>query len=111
MKLNRKTAMWGMATCLLLGVGSRAWAADAAAGKDVYATKCKTCHAADGAGNSGLAKALKVDLRPLGSAEVQALSDADLSGVITKGKGKMKPVSLPAADVANVVAYVRTLKK
>jgi mono/diheme cytochrome c family protein len=88
-----------------------AWGADAAAGKDIYATKCKTCHGADGQGNAGLAKALKVEMKPLTSAEVQAMSDADLSAVIAKGKGKMKPVALPPADVANVVAYVKTMKK
>lgn len=95
----------------LLTTGSMLWAADAAAGKDVYMTKCKTCHAADGQGNPGMAKAMKVEMRPLGSPGVQSMSDADLEAIITKGKGKMKPVSLPPADVSNVVAYLRTLKK
>jgi cytochrome c2 len=90
---------------------SPAFAADAAAGKTVY-DKCKTCHAADGSGNPGMAKALNVTLKPLGGAEVQAMSDADLKKVITSGTGKMKPVStVTGADLDNVVAYVRTLKK
>lgn len=51
----------------LLATASMVWAADVSAGKDVYMTKCKTCHAADGQGNPGLAKAMKVEMRPLGS--------------------------------------------
>jgi hypothetical protein len=40
------------------------------------------------------------------------MSDADLKTVITQGKGKMKPVQgLSDADVGNVIAFIRTLKK
>lgn len=88
------------------------WAADAAAGKAVYAKKCQMCHAADGQGNAGMAKALKTEIKPLGSAEVQAKSDADLKKIIAEGTGKMKPVAgLAAGDPDNIVAFVRTLKK
>jgi len=83
-----------------------AWAADAAAGKAVYAAKCKACHGAEGEGNPNMAKALKVDMKPLAS------TSADVKEVITKGQGKMKPVaSVTGADLDNVVAYVKTLKK
>ncbi len=89
-----------------------ALAADAAAGHAVYDKKCKTCHAANGEGNAGLAKAMGVTIPPLGSADVQKMSDADLKKVVTSGKGKMKPVTgLSDADVDNVIAFVRTLKK
>ena len=51
-------------------------------------------------------------MRHLGSKEVQAKSDAELTKDITAGNGKMKAVAgLSEADVANVVAFVRTLKK
>ena len=84
----------------------------AADGKTVFDTKCKTCHGADGAGNPAIAKMLKVTMRPLGSAEVQAKSDDELKKDITQGNGKMKPVAgLAAKQVDDVVAYVRTLKK
>ncbi len=87
-------------------------AADATAGKAVYDKKCKVCHGANGEGNAGMAKALNVTIPPLGGADVQKMSDADLKKVVTDGKGKMKPVSgLSASDVDNVVAYVRSLKK
>jgi mono/diheme cytochrome c family protein len=89
-----------------------AWAADAAAGKAVFDKKCRVCHGAEGQGNPGMAKALKVEFKALGSADVQKMSDAELKKVITSGMGKMKPVSgLSDADADNVVAHVRTLKK
>jgi mono/diheme cytochrome c family protein len=87
-------------------------AASAKDGEAVYSMKCKSCHAADGAGNPAIAKMMNVTFKPLGSAEVQAKSDADLKTTVTTGTGKMKPVAgLSPADVDNLVAYVRTLKK
>lgn len=83
-----------------------AWAADADAGKAVYATKCKSCHGADGAGNAAIYKALKADLKPLSASTV------DVKDVIVKGQGKMKPTAgVAGADLDNVVAYVKTMKK
>jgi len=87
-------------------------AADAKAGQEVFAKSCKSCHGADGTPNPAMVKMMKVDMKNLGSAEVQALSDADIAKIITEGKGKMKPVkSVAGPGVDNVVAYVRTLKK
>ncbi len=55
---------------------------------------------------------MKVEMRPLGSAEVQAQSDDDLKKIITEGKGKMRPVaSVTGKSVDDVVAYVRTLEE
>jgi cytochrome c6 len=101
------------AVALALAVSSvPARAADAAAGKAVYTSKCQACHAADGAGNQNLAKAMGVTLAPLGGADVQKMSDEDLKKVVAGGKGKMKPIaSVTGADLDNVVAYIRTLKK
>jgi mono/diheme cytochrome c family protein len=96
----------------MLMAASSAWAADAAAGKAVFDTKCRTCHAADGAGNPGIAKAMNVTMKPLGGEEIQKMSDADLKKVISTGSGKMKPVAgLSPAQIDDVVAFVRTLKK
>jgi mono/diheme cytochrome c family protein len=96
----------------MLWAASSAWAADAAAGKTVFDTKCRTCHAADGAGNPGIAKAMNVTMKPLGGEEIQKMSDADIKKVISTGSGKMKPVAgLTAAQTDDVVAFVRTLKK
>jgi mono/diheme cytochrome c family protein len=84
---------------------------DAAAGKPVYTSKCATCHGAAGEGKPAIAKAMKVELRHLGDREVQAKSDAEWKKIIAEGSGKMKPVKLTDAEVANVLAFARTLKK
>ena len=87
-------------------------AADAKAGQEAFAKSCKSCHGADGIPNPAIAKMKKVDMKSLGSAEVQAQSDGDLGKIITEGKGKMPPVkSVSGPAVDNVVAYIRTLKK
>ena len=58
------------------------------------------------------AKMMKVEMRALGSAEVQATSNEDLKEAVTKGKGKMKPVAaVTGKSVDDVVAYVRSQKK
>ena len=85
--------------------------ADTAAGKAAFDKSCKSCHLADGKGNPAIGKAMKVDLRPLGSKEVQAKSDGQLSKDISEGMGKMKAIkSLSEGDVKSVVEFVRTLK-
>lgn len=87
-------------------------AADAKAGKAGYDKSCKSCHGPDGTANAAIEKMTKVQMRDLKSPEVQALSDADLEKAITHGVGKMKAVkTVTGAEVGNVVAYVRSLKK
>ena len=98
--------------CLVCGLPSlittAAAAADAAAGKAIYAAKCKSCHGADGTPSAGMAKAM--GLKPMGEPSIQAKSDADLKVSITKGFGKMKPQAVSGADLDNVVAAIRTMK-
>ena len=85
---------------------------DAVAGKAVYTKRCATCHSGAGEGKDAVAKMLKVELRHLGSKEVQAKSDAELRTDIVEGTRKMKPVKgLSEQEVADVIAYVRTLAK
>jgi mono/diheme cytochrome c family protein len=102
-----------LTTLTLAGLSATAGlAADATAGKTVYTKSCKTCHGPDGAGNPAIAKMMKVDMRDLKSPDVQAMSDDDIKKIVTNGKGKMKPVTaVSGADLDNVVAYVRSLKK
>jgi mono/diheme cytochrome c family protein len=88
------------------------FAADVAAGKDLYTKKCASCHGAAGEGKDSVAKLFKVDLKPLSSKEIQSMSDADIKKTILEGTGKMKgikDVDGKAAD--DIVAYVRTLAK
>jgi mono/diheme cytochrome c family protein len=112
--LVERLVVSSMSLALVLGstFAATASAASAKDGEAVYTAKCKNCHAAGGAGNPAIAKMMNVTMKPLGSSEVQAKTDADFKTIITAGTGKMKPVSgLAAADGDNVVAYLRTLKK
>jgi cytochrome c6 len=81
------------------------------AGTALYKTKCAVCHGADGKGDTAVGKANKI--RDLGSPEVQAQNDADLTTIITNGKGKMPAYgkSLKPDQVKDLVSYVRTLAK
>ena len=107
----KKYMLFSVGVIFLMGVRTSR-AQDATAGKAVYDKSCATCHAADGAPKEAIAKMLKVEIPHLGAKEVQAKSDADLKKVITEGYEKMKPVKgLADKDVANVVAFMRTLKQ
>jgi len=86
-------------------------AGDAAAGAAVYAKKCATCHGDQGKGKESIAKMFKVELRALGSKEVQAKSDAELRKDVVEGTGKMKPVKgLSDNDLTDLMAFLRGLK-
>ena len=105
----RRNVLSGM---LLLGLSMVPAIAGPSEGKEVFDKSCKACHGAQGQGNPGMAKMLKVEMRALGSKEVQAQSDADLKKIIAEGKGKMKAQSsLTAKQVDDVVAFIRTLKQ
>lgn len=85
---------------------------NAEAGKAVYDKKCATCHGKEGVGNEKLAGTLKVEIRHLGSKEVQGKTDEQLRKESIDGVGKMKPVKgLTEEEITNLMAYVRTLKK
>ena len=87
-------------------------AADANAGHAAYDKSCKSCHGADGTANPAIAKMMKVEMKNLASAEVQALSAGDLKKIVSEGKGKMKAVkTISGADLDNVIAFIHTLKK
>src|SRR5258708_5655158 len=98
-------------TLVLLLTPGLMFAADAAKGKDLFNAKCKGCHGAAGEGNPTIAKAMKVEMRALGSKEVQAKKDDELKKAVPDGTGKMKAVAgVAGADLDNVIAYVRSLK-
>src|SRR5438067_11387326 len=77
-------------------------------GATTYKTKCAPCHGADGSGQTPVGKNLKV--RDLRSPEVQKLSDAEITKVLSAGKGKMPASKLSAPDVKAVIGFIRTLK-
>lgn len=83
---------------------------DEAKGKTLY-SRCAICHGVAGEGNEAMAKAYGVKMPALGSKEVQALNDAALKKIILEGKGKMQPVKLSGAELDDILAFVRSLKK
>jgi mono/diheme cytochrome c family protein len=92
---------------LALVLTSAAWAADAAAGKAVYATKCATCHGKDGTPSATFAK---MGAKPMNDPSLQAKSDADLKGSILKGLNKMPAQKVSDSDADNLVAAIRAMK-
>jgi len=88
-------------------------------GKQIFEVTCATCHAADGTGVKGLGKPL-VD-----SEFVKKSSDADVVKMVIEGRPPDDPLNttkiampprggnagLSDADVADAVAYLRTLVK
>jgi mono/diheme cytochrome c family protein len=91
------------------------WAADIKSGEKAYIEECKGCHQMNGAAVASVSKKMQkqgVTMRDLRIPEVQAKTDAELKKMITDGTGKMEAVKvLSAADVDNVVAFMRTMKK
>ncbi len=76
---------------------------------ELFKSKCSGCHAADGTGS---AMGKKMGAHDFTTADVQKMSDAELTDIITNGKNKMpKYGTLKPEDIKGLVAYVRTLKK
>jgi len=102
--LGRKLA--GVLVLLsMLALPLASFAADQAA--DLFKSKCAMCHGPDGKGKMAGTK-------DLGSAEVQKMSDADLTATLSNGKPPKMPAykgKLTDDQIKSLVAYVRTLKK
>ena len=93
-----------LAVVLTLSMPAHAQAAD------TFKSKCAMCHGVDGKGS---AMGTKMGVHDFTSAEVQKMSDAELTETITKGKNKMPAYGekLKPEDIKGLVAYIRTLKK
>ena len=102
--MNRRTI--ATLAILTLVLATSAFADGAA----IYKAKCASCHGADGSGSTPVGKTMKV--RDLRSAEVQKQTDLELTKIISGGKGKMPAYGkqLSEADVASLIAHIRTLK-
>lgn len=81
------------------------------AGDAIFKSKCAMCHGADGSGKTKMGETLKIP--DLHSADVQKLSDAELTQVISKGKNKMPPYDgkLSKDEIGKVVAFIREVGK
>jgi len=80
----------------------------AANGAAIYKAKCATCHGADGKGQSPMGK--KMNLRDLGSPDVQKQTDKQLYDWTAAGKGKMPAYKdkLSDEEIKALVTYMRT---
>ena len=80
-----------------------------AQGADLFKAKCAACHGADGTGS---AMGKKMGAHDFTTADVQKMSDAELTDVITNGKNKKpKYATLKPEEIKGLVAYIRSLKK
>jgi mono/diheme cytochrome c family protein len=110
MQTARKTLLASaVGAALLAGIGllSSPVKADTAAAEATFKAKCAACHGPDGKGK----EALKT--KDFASEDVQKMSDAELSAIITNGKPpKMPPFKTMTPDqVKDMVAYIRSFKK
>ena len=105
---TKKIGKLGVAIALVAGssIFSSPAKADVASAEATFKAKCAACHGADGKGKE------MMKTRDLGSADVQKQTDADLTTIITKGKGKMPAYGTLTPDqVKDLVTYIRSLKK
>lgn len=97
---------WALTLICALVPGEMQAQSDAA---KTYKANCELCHGADGSGNTGPGKAFHAqDLR---SADTQKQTDAQLTEVITKGRGKMPAfgAKLKPEDIQKLVTHIRSL--
>jgi mono/diheme cytochrome c family protein len=99
------TLVTALAVVLSLSLSAHAQNASEA----LFKSKCAACHGPDGTGS---ATGKKLGAHDFTTAEVQKMTDAQLTDTITNGKGKMPAYkSLKPEDIKGLVAYIRTLKK
>jgi len=111
---------------LVAGMAPAAFAGDAAAGKQVYTINCVSCHGDTGKGDGPVGAAIQPPPRDFSTAEFvydtdgdgEKGSDTDLTNVIKNGAMKYggSPLMAPWAilsddDIANLVAFIRSLKQ
>ena len=109
MNLKRNTpVLLGAALVGLVLLPARALPDEASA--SFYKQKCASCHGPDGKAETTAGKKMKV--HSFADPAVVAMSDDQLAGVITHGKGKMpKYPSLKPEQVKALVEYCRSLAK
>jgi cytochrome c6 len=100
-----KSILVTLAIVFVFSAGARA------DGAGDFKAKCAMCHGADGTGSTPTGKALKV--RDLGSADVQAQTDAQLTDIVNNGKGKMPAYKGKLTDdqIKELVAFIRSFAK
>ncbi len=101
-------------TVILLVVALTCTAAFAGGPPASYTKNCQSCHGADGTPSP---MGAKMGAPVLGSADVQKLTDDQLSKAILTSEGHVKfphnysTKGLSADDAKQIVAFIRSLKK
>lgn len=109
--MNKVVRNVGLAvfSALLAGawLATPAYQAKAEDAASTFSAKCVMCHLKDGSGNKGM------HVPDLRSKAVQSKSDAELSDIISKGKGIMPGYGsqLSKEEINGLVAYIRHLGK
>lgn len=95
---------------LVFSIASVASAQTKVDAKQKYQQMCAICHGADGKSQTTMGK--NVGAVDLTTAKTQSMSDADLTTVIEKGKGKMPAYGnvLGKDGTAAMLKYVRAMK-
>ncbi len=116
----------GTSALMIALLPASALAGDAAAGKTIYDTNCTSCHGVSGKGDGPVGAVLQPPPRDFSAGDFAfdtdedgtKGSDADLTNIITKGAMAFggSPLMAPwpmlsTDDVANVIAYVRSLEE
>jgi mono/diheme cytochrome c family protein len=122
----RKLIFTAALTVFAALIATSATAGDAAAGKTLYDTNCMSCHGMTGKGDGPVGAVLTPRPRDFSAGEFKfdtdtdgtPGSDADLQAVIKQGAGAfggsplMAPwPSLSDDEIANLIAYIRSLKE
>ena len=78
-------------------------------GAQLFAAKCAMCHGKDGDATTPMAK--KLAIKPFSSADLQGQSDAELTTIIGKGRGRMPAYSgrFTADQTLSLVKYIRSV--
>ena len=101
----------GITLVALMTAGTITTAFAQGPGADIYKTKCQMCHGATGLGDTPPGKSMGA--KPFNSPDLVKASDADLIAATKNGKGKMPAYAGKLTDpqIADVIAYIRTLQK
>ena len=105
---SRRVAVGAM-SLVMLALPITSMAADE--GADLFKAKCAMCHGQDASGKTAMGEKLKI--RDLRSAEVQKQTDAELEGIISKGKEKMPAYGskLSKEQIEKLVGFLREAGK
>jgi len=87
--------------------------ADAAAGKDLWSSNCKSCHGVKGLGDGPKAEKIDITCGDFSSKGFQSLSDGEIFYKTTAGRKPMPSFKEKLSDSERwqLVAYMRTMKK